>query len=151
MALSFVACNNEKKTGLTSTAETEVSHKHSNEEEAESGGLALNKGNKWQTDESTRFHAANLNAAIDVFNKKESVDVEAYGVFAATMQEELGGLVRDCKMKGADHDALHLWLEPVMKDVKDLKEAATAKERKQVSERLTLNVQKFNQYFENAH
>ena len=151
MAVSFLACNSENKAGLTSTAKTERTVEHSNEEEDHAGGLSLNQGSKWQTDESTRFHAANLNTLVDEFHKKENADVESYHVFAATMQEELGGLVKDCKMKGADHEALHLWLEPVMKGVNDLKEAGTAEEGKHVGERLTINVQKFNQYFENAH
>jgi len=54
-------------------------------------------------------------------------------------------------MKGADHDALHLWLEPVMKDVNDLKYAGTADEAKHIAATLNANVQKFNQDFENAN
>lgn len=151
IVISFLACTNENKTGLNSTTPTEIPHGHSTNDETHAGGLSLNKGSKWETDESTRLHATNLNALVDAFDKKENADIEAHHVFAATMQQELGGLVKDCKMKGADHDALHLWLEPVMKGVNDLKAATTAGEAKRIAETLTADVQKFNQYFENAH
>lgn len=151
MVVLFLACNNEKKMDSTNAAQNETTHEHSNAEEAPNVGLALNNGSKWMTDESTWVHSASLNALVDDFQKKEDRDLESYQVFAAAMQEELGGLVKDCKMKGANHDALHLWLEPIMKDVNDLKKAATAAEADPIAETLSANVQKFNQYFENAH
>lgn len=151
MVVLFLACNSEKKTDSTDAVQTETTHKHSNAEEAANVGLALNKGNKWQSDESTWMHAANLNAVVTEFHNKKDTDLESYQVFAADLQEELGGLVKDCKMKGADHDALHLWLEPIMEDVNDLKKAGTAAEAFPIAETLSANVQKFNQYFENAH
>lgn len=151
MVVLFLACNSEKKTDSTDAVQTETTHEHSTAEEAPNVGLALNKGNKWQSDESTWMHAANLNALVNDFQKKKDRNMDSYQVFAAAMQEELGGLVKDCKMKGADHDALHLWLEPIMKDLNDLKKAATASEAKPLADALSANVQKFNQYFENAH
>ena len=151
LAFSFLACTSENKFPLNSTTETEAAHGHSDVEQTPADGLTLNNGSKWEADESTRLHAANLNALVDAFDKKENSDVESYHVFAAAMQEELGGLVKDCKMKGVDHDALHLWLEPVMKGVNDIKETPVAEEGKHIAEQLTTNVQKFNQYFEYAH
>ena len=150
LVVLFLACTNQNKTSLTDTVQTEAVHGHSTIEEAPAVELALNKGSKWQSDKSTWVHAANLNALVETFQKKENADLETYQVFAAAMQEELGGLVKDCKMKGAEHEALHLWLEPIMKDVNDLKKAGTAEEGKHISENLTANVQKFSQYFENA-
>lgn len=151
MVVSFLACTNEKKPALSSDVQTETADEHSTTSADHDSGLSLNNGNKWSTDESTRFHATNLNALVDDFQKKGSTDIESYHLFAGTMQEELGGLVKDCKMKGADHDALHLWLEPVMQGVNDLKKAGTLDEGKPIADMLAVNVLKFNQYFENAH
>ena len=150
IALSLFACNNANETGNSNPQQTEIVNEQTGAEETHGGKLSLNAGAKWQTDESTRVHAAKLNAAIDAFNKIENADLPAYHAFAAGMKNELGGLITDCKMKGADHDALHLWLEPVMKDVADLKKVTTIEEGKHTSERLTEDVRKFNQYFEDA-
>ncbi|MEJ7736940.1 MAG: hypothetical protein WKF97_05895 [Chitinophagaceae bacterium] len=50
-------------------------------------------------------------------------------------------------MKGPNHEVLHLWLEPVLKDVSNLKKINATDEGKQVTEKLTDDVEKFNQYF----
>ena len=150
IGFSLLSCNNENKEERAVGPRSEPIEEQAVSEETHAGELSLNKGVKWQTDESTRIHAAKLNTAIDGFNAIENPDLAAYHAFAAGMQNELGGLVKDCKMKGADHDALHLWLEPVMKDVAELKKVSTASAGKQTADRLTADVKKFNQYFENA-
>ena len=149
--VSFLACTSEKKMDSNIAVQAEREHGHLSEGEDHKIGLSLNNGSRWQTDESTWVHAVSLNALVEAFNKKEHTDIEAYRVFGTAMQNELGGLVKDCKMKGADHDALHLWLEPVMKDVNDLNKAGTADEGSNIVATLTADVEKFNLYFENAH
>jgi hypothetical protein len=146
----LLACNNANTSGDAHSVETEVKDEHAVSENAPSGGLSLNNGVKWQTDESTRLHAANLSAAIDAFNRKDHQEVPEYHLFASELQTELGGLVKDCKMKGADHDALHLWLEPVMKHAGDLKTVKSVGEGKDLTDSLTGNIKKFNQYFQHA-
>lgn len=149
--VSLLACTSENKIDSNIAVQAEQEHGHLSEGEDRENGLALNKGSKWQTDKSTWDHAASLNALVEAFNKKEHADIESYRVFGAAMQGELGALVKDCKMKGADHDALHLWLEPVMKDVNELNKAGTADEGSNIVETLTVDVEKFKLYFENAH
>lgn len=151
MIVSFLACTNESKFSVKSTPEAVVGNEHSSDSDNAAVGLSLNDGSKWKTDESTWTHAKDLNALVDSFNPEDNADAETYHVFAASMQEKLGGLVKDCKMKGADHDVLHLWLEPVMAGVNDLKLVSTADEGKLIAGTLNTNVQKFNQYFEYAH
>ena len=146
----FFACNNESDTSekMADTLATEKQEEHATEgHEEHTSALALNNGAKWQTDESTRTHAAKLNAEVDAFNTKANADVAAYQAFASGMQKELNALISDCKMKGPEHDALHLWLEPVLKDVSDLKKVTTTEDGKRVAEKLTDDVKKFNQYF----
>ena len=151
IVVSLLACTSENKINSADSVTQDLAVEHSGDQEVHSTGLSLNNGGKWHTDESTRRHAANLNVLVKEFQNTPKDAVESYHVFAGSMQEEISGLIKDCRMQGADHDALHLWLEPVMKDIKDLKEIGTAEEGKDVSMRLTDNVQKFNQYFENAH
>lgn len=146
----FAACNNateiEKATNITKVETHEVDTVSGHIEYANT--LSLRNGAKWQTDESTRTHAAQLNTQVTVFNEKENLDLPAYHSFAADMQKELNGLTNDCKMKGPEHEALHVWLEPVLKEVNNIKTATTLENAKQATEKLTENVQKFNQYFD---
>jgi len=41
---------------------------------------------------------------------------------SVSIQNKIDTLVKQCTMKGAEHDALHAWLEQLLKDVKELKE-----------------------------
>jgi hypothetical protein len=50
-------------------------------------------------------------------------------------------------MEGPDHNALHLWLEPVLNDVKHLKNTDNEEEAKNAATVLSEDVRKFNQYF----
>ena len=150
LAFSILSCNNANKEGSSADKTSPPIEEQAGAEEAHAGELSLNNGAKWKTDESTRFHAAKLNTAIESFNEIQNPDLAAYHAFAAGMQNELGGLVKDCKMKGADHEALHLWLEPVMKDVGELKKVSTIDDGEQTTSRLTVNLKKFNQYFQDA-
>jgi hypothetical protein len=150
MLLSFFACNQVNQDEKNGTTEVEHTEEQAAAADTYPAELTLNKGSKWNTDESTRFHAANLNRAITAFNNKPQPPVAGYHSFAADLQKELGALVKACRMKGAEHEALHLWLGPVMKQTADLKSVSTAEEGKQVTQHLTTDIQKFNQYFEHA-
>lgn len=130
-----------------------TSHKHDRETEAHrhesaAHNLALNSGQKWETDESTRAHAAELNEQIDAFSEKPAPEKEDFHLLAQTMQEELNQLIKDCRMKGPEHDALHLWLEPVLASVKKLSETDSEEAAGNVFTELSKNTGKFNQYFD---
>ncbi|HEY0667449.1 MAG TPA: hypothetical protein VGD22_04680 [Sphingobacteriaceae bacterium] len=141
LAISFLACNNPKHTVDQHQATNTENHDEHDSE------LALNNGAKWQADESTRNHASKLNNKIAEFNKMQNTAVADYQTFGNEVQKELNSLVSDCKMKGPDHDALHLWLEPVLQTTKELKGVDSEEQGKQTVQELTEQVEKFNQYF----
>jgi len=149
IAFSLLSCNNESS--QVAADETEFNAEQTEVQGTDAASLTLNNGKKWQADENTNMHASNMNALVENFRAQTNNDDETYQVFAADLQNELAYLVRDCRMKGPDHDALHLWLEPVMADAKALEKAATAAEGKPIAEKLSINISKFNEYFEYAH
>jgi hypothetical protein len=57
-------------------------------------------------------------------------------------------MVKECKMQGPDHDALHVWLEPLMEDNKEMKKMdskeALASRLETLNERLNV----YPKYFE---
>jgi len=146
LLLSLAACQSGPATHDHSqpAAGTEV-HNHSHENETPA--LSLNKGAKWETDASTRQHAVLLQRMANSFQSSESTPLQAYHQHAAAVQEELNQLIKDCRMKGPEHDALHLWLEPVLHRTRALSEtedpAAAATATKQLQE----DILKFSQYF----
>jgi len=63
------------------------------------------------------------------------------------LQAGIDQMIKECRMKGPDHLALHKWLEPLMEQVNQLKQATNAASAKihfsEVKKRLNI----FNQYF----
>jgi hypothetical protein len=57
-------------------------------------------------------------------------------------------MIRECKMQGPDHEALHKWLEPLMEQVSTLKQAATVAAAGQAFNVIQSQVNRYDQYFE---
>lgn len=145
----FTACKNTDTQVIVDTPEetnqidTTDHHEHSI---SEMKALSLNNGEKWKSDESTNTHAQNL---IDISNKFESQDksLTSFHNYANDVEKEMAHLIKGCTMKGQDHDALHLWLEPILVDVKELKNSEEEAEAKNIAQNLSQNIVKFTEFF----
>lgn len=144
LMFSLGACQESQEHQHDHAATETHGHEHTHDTQA----LALNNGVKWQTDENTRQHAANLEGIAAAFTYDQSTPLEAYQKHAAAMQTELDYLIQDCRMKGPEHDALHLWLEPVLSDTRSLSEATDAAVAKTATDKLHEDIRKFPQYFQ---
>ncbi|MBS1614493.1 MAG: hypothetical protein JST06_00055 [Bacteroidetes bacterium] len=107
--------------------------------------LSMNEGAKWKTDAGTRMHVVALQELTNGF--KESTALSDYHQLAASLQTELNMLVKECRMDGPEHEALHLWLEPVVEDVKSLSSLTDVGSGKATLQKLNQDLQLFNQYF----
>ena len=136
----LLACNAESDNEHKMVTDSVV-HEHT---EAASV-LVLNNGNKWKADSVTVTNAETLQAIIASANPK---NLEDYSKISTDINEGLNKMIKQCTMKGADHDALHLWLEPLMKKVKELGESSTVDKAISILHELETQVNLFPQYFE---
>jgi hypothetical protein len=117
-------------------------HEHASHE------LSLNEGKKWQADDATAAHVEGMKLVTERFHSRQDESLEAYVATGNELSDSIQQLISSCRMKGPDHDALHLWLEPFMTTVKELKNAqsldAAKASMKEVEDRLSA----FNTYFE---
>ena len=108
----------------------------------------LNNGAKWAADKSTNDNVANLQSIVTRFKTNPAPEVQDYRAFNESFTEGLGKMVKECKMQGPDHDALHVWLEPLMEDNKEMKKMdskeALASRLETLNERLNV----YPKYFE---
>ena len=95
--------------------------------------------------EVTVTNAETLQAIIASANPK---NLEDYSKISTDINEGLNKMIKQCTMKGADHDALHLWLEPLMKKEKELGESSTVDKAISILHELETQVNLFPQYFE---
>lgn len=99
----------------------ENTHAHSEESHTENADgvytLQLNNGEKWVADEATK---RNVDAMAQIVSGDMPADADTYIAKANELQTALQTMINECRMQGPDHDALHLWLEPLMAHVKQL-------------------------------
>ena len=143
---SIWSCNtNSSDSKAVAPAAHEEGHEHGDSAATE---LALNNGVKWKADSSTQNNVQQLQVTLESFNSSSERTLEAYHALAVDLQRGLSKMVNECKMKGADHDALHLWLEPLMGQVKDLKKSSAIAGAAQFKETIQRQVNLYQQYFE---
>lgn len=153
-ASALLACNN----GNVETKNEEgVTHDttHAHDEAAttthadnEATTLSLNNGAKWKSDLSTTNNVNELKAMTHRFNENKNKTLADYTAAGNELQAGLDKMIKECRMEGPDHDALHLWLEPLMKNIAGLKKAT---DETAASEKLNLveqHVNTYNQFFE---
>jgi hypothetical protein len=104
--------------------------------------LQLNNGVKWKTDEATRTNVAAMATLINNNSSSEKNKEQ----FINQLQARVDTLVQQCKMTGPEHDALHLWLEQVLNDIKAIKEGTGDYQNSYAA--LKKDVESFYLYFE---
>lgn len=139
LLLSCNSQNDKVNTGLHPSAENHKEHENKSE------GLTLKNGAKWKVDSTTLLNVASLQNIVLVA-KKESL--ENYIQTAMQLQNGLSKMINECKMKGASHDALHHWIEPLMEKTKELKNATSTKNAALLFNEIEKQMNMFAQYFE---
>lgn len=110
--------------------------------------LTLNNGAKWKSDLNTDKNVKVLKTTAEDFKNKENPGVDDYHTVANNLGEGLTTMINECKMKGADHDALHHWLEPLLKENKDLKATADAASGSALFNSINTRLNAYQDYFE---
>ena len=105
--------------------------------------IPLNNGSKWKADEVTKKNVA---AMVQLVNDSSFQDSAKRERFSASLQEQVDTLIKQCRMKGPEHDALHVWLEKVLKDSKEMKEKDG--EYGEAHAKLKKDIESFYDFFE---
>jgi len=115
MALLFACNQSSNKT---------KSENHAAEEHAIADTqLTLNNGNKWKADTITNNNVADIKMLADNFKIKPFPSIADYQLAGSDLNNSVNKMIRECRMSGPDHDALHKWLEPLLVGTNQLKNA----------------------------
>ena len=136
LTIAIAACTDHIKTDQQNN---DSSHAKENTEM----GLQLNNGNKWKADETTKKNVA---AMVEVVNASIYADKGKRKELYTNLQTKIDLLVKECSMKGEEHEVLHIWLRKILKDMKELKEGGD--EYLNVYEVLKKDIESFSTFFE---
>ena len=107
--------------------------------------LVLNNGAKWKVDKITNNNVSNLQQVVKPINAKS---LKEYHMAGVALQNGITKMIRECRMKGSDHQALHKWLEPLMELVSKLSRATDATAAARLYKETTAQLDLFNRYFQ---
>ena len=140
----LVSCNTEDRNVVSPAIEKE----HESHSDKENGELALNNGNKWKADTTTNNNVKALLVIVDEFNSGKDKTLINYHTAAAGLQIGLEKMIKECRMQGEDHDALHKWLEPLMKQVSSFQKATTEEQAEEQVHNIHGQLNLYEKYFE---
>jgi hypothetical protein len=140
-----ISCGNDhQSTAKKESTSEEVKHEH----DSDAGKPGLNNGARWKADSSTNNNVRDLQDIVEKFNSSTGRSVNAYNSTGIELQSGLNKMISECKMKGADHDALHKWLEPMISEIAKLQKSATEQEADHVMKQIGEQLKLYPQYFE---
>ena len=131
-----VACNNPQTAAQQEQPTADTT-------EAKSEAIPLNNGAKWKADSAT---LRNVAAMAQVLNDSTYANSAKSKELYTALQANVDKMIKECRMQGPDHDALHVWLEKLMKDLKELQEEDD--EYSEAYEALKKDIVDFYQTFE---
>jgi len=134
LLVAFVSCTSHQGT---------EQQENKTENENTVATVPLNSGAKWKADEATRKNVA---AIVQIIADSAYADAAKRKELYTNLQAKIDTLVKECSMKGAGHDALHVWLEKVLSDLNELKKGDD--EYSETYTELKKDVENFYQSFE---
>lgn len=142
MAVFFLmACN---RPGNNDT-DSHNQHATSELQQDATSNLSLNNGEKWKADSSTNKNVTDL---YNVISDANPVVPEDFIKTGKAIQSTIDKMVKECRMKGAEHENLHHWLEPLMQMNKKMALVASADDGKELFGKLRKHIEKYSEYFE---
>lgn len=110
--------------------------------------LTLNNGQKWKADAATNENVADMQNIVQQFAAGQHTNLPDYQILNSDLQKGLDKMIQECKMQGPDHDALHLWLEPLIKEVSELKKADNITNAEEAFHAINERFRVYSQFFE---
>ncbi|MDP9048268.1 MAG: hypothetical protein M3N14_09040 [Bacteroidota bacterium] len=139
------SCNNHKPAGNKNFNNLSEADEHQAGPTTEK--LELNKGAKWKVDNTTNNNINNLKFILEKFDNGSDKSLPAYKKTQSDLEKGLNKTISECKMNGADHQALHKWLEPFIVQLTKFKQAATVHLAAETLKVIHVQVNLYGQYF----
>ncbi|MGN6530445.1 MAG: hypothetical protein ACTHK0_01670 [Ginsengibacter sp.] len=121
---------------------------HTDHANVQNADLTLNNGAKWKADSITNHNVVILKTIADNFRMKPFPNKNDYQILSSDLGNGLNEMIRQCKMAGPDHEALHHWLETILQDNKRLKEISDTSNSRQIFNSIDKRIDDYHNYFE---
>ncbi|GGH43365.1 hypothetical protein IA57_10990 [Mangrovimonas yunxiaonensis] len=143
--LSFLGCKDHAKNETTNEHATHATH-HDNNALSNSWvkDIQLDNGTKWNANPETNEGVTNM---LRLLENNTPTTLEDYHHLAKALNTEKNYIVKECTMKGASHDNLHVWLHPLIDKIGTLEASKTPEEAQPIYKSIKENITAYHTYF----
>jgi len=151
--LALVGCKDSKSQDTKTESVEHSAEIHNDHEGHDASGVYANawvneiqkdNGEKWQADDTTNEGVKNLENTI---NSVTPSTLEEFHKLAEQLNEQKNFLVKNCTMKGASHDNLHVWLHPLIEKINALLKTETVEDAAKITNSIEENINAYSDYF----
>ncbi|WP_417236372.1 hypothetical protein [Bizionia paragorgiae] len=151
--LAFVGCKDSKSQDTKTESVEHSAAIHNDHEGHDASGVYANawvneiqkdNGEKWQADDTTNEGVKNLE---NIINSVTPSTLEEFHKLAEQLNEQKNFLVKNCTMKGASHDNLHVWLHPLIEKINALLKTETVEDAAKITNSIEENINAYSDYF----
>jgi len=107
--------------------------------------IEMNNGTKWKADAVTNEGVQKMQNSI---NTRALNTLDDYHQLAEKLNDDKNYVVKNCTMKGASHDNLHVWLLPLMVKIEALSETKSAEDASKITHSIEENINAYDNYFQ---
>ncbi|TJY35790.1 hypothetical protein [Pontimicrobium aquaticum] len=107
--------------------------------------IQLNNGSKWETNIETTEGVEKMQ---ELLKAQSTASIDDYHQLANQLNEVKNKVVKECTMKGASHDNLHIWLYPLIEKVSALSKTNDIDEASKIKQSIIDNVNAYTTYFQ---
>lgn len=150
--LVFVGCKDTKNQETKTVKKAEKPQKESiNQDTAKVylntwiNEIELNDGNKWQANAATNEGVLKMKNSIKI---QETNSLQDYYQLAEQLDSDKNFVIKNCTMKGASHENLHVWLLPLMAKIEALSKTKSIEEASKLKQSIAENINEYANYFE---
>ncbi|HET7118828.1 MAG TPA: hypothetical protein VFI29_20220 [Hanamia sp.] len=123
-------------------------HSKDNHSTVADTSLTLNNGAKWKADSITNHNVIRLKVTANMFRVKPYPELDTYQLLGSDLANDADTMLQQCRMKGADHEALHKWLGPIINQSGRLKNVTDTAEGRKIFDFIDRRINEYQQYFE---
>lgn len=153
--LALVSCkdhkNQESNTEMNTVEEpTKIREEHHNNEASDVYGnawtkeIVMNNGAKWEADAKTNEGVEKIQNTIKT---QVTNTMDEYHKLAEQLNDDKNYIIKNCTMKGASHDNLHVWLLPLIAKIEALSESKTVDDASKIKQSIEENIEGYYTYF----
>ena len=106
--------------------------------------IILNNGIKWSANTETTDGVREM---LNLIKDNKTTTTDDYKKLGIALNNVKNTVVKECTMKGASHDNLHVWLHPLIEKIALLQKVENAEKGEQLTSNIKMHLEGYYDYF----